>query len=564
MIYINPYLLLGFNNNFESISELEIKKAKRRIFSEIELSDEQSYNYQGLHLNKGDVVKIIEELEYPVKKIFHLQLTNDKKLLNFLSNGNIEFFTNYVGQKTYANKNFIEFISPYFSYQYDFIFKAALLKKEINILRPLLSVSPLVTKNYYEKCFENTYKNVEQIKDDLSKVADEIKIKKEDYINKSVKIKKGILDKIDCHILNLLPEYFQDLNTKIAAQLNRLSVVVNDELSDYELALYISELAIKLKSDSSINELIVQNILVYKRNLEFQKVPLENILKELRDINSRIRQFGKNSIDMLKFQNYVKEILNETNVKSLLNPNLYNLRKGIINQLVIAVDSTPYYYKIKLYKEILNSNILDDRTETEILNEIQKEKRKHKIRIYTVYAAIISFIVFLFVLPSKGNNNISNKPTANNDINYSNQSNDNYYENQNRQSPNLEPAESKTSLQKKDLNDNDHISVLFEIIQNEKSKLKQMEQDIRKIDDKLDILKYDINNLKQKLKNFDIAISQGKDVDETLYNSIVDKHNELTKTYNKLILERNSSYTEYQNLIDKINKNVKDYNNQIN
>ena len=56
MQYINPIEILQLSNLADSslIDSDTIKKAKRRLFADIDLSDDGHYNYVGLQLSKGD------------------------------------------------------------------------------------------------------------------------------------------------------------------------------------------------------------------------------------------------------------------------------------------------------------------------------------------------------------------------------------------------------------------------------------------------------------------------------------------------------------------------------
>ncbi len=559
MIYVNPYLLLKLNNNFENISGIEIKKAKRKLLADIELSDKQLYNYQGVSFNKYEVIKIIDELGDIVRREFHLYIIHDKKLLNFLSKGDLNFFKNYEQRDIYTDNEFIKFISPYFAYQFDISLVNIFRKNEKDLLQILLSVVPHVTKDYYEKCYESTYKYIEQIINELSNLTKEIKSKNE-YKNLKSKIVSIIKGKIDFNTLNLLPQYFQDINSRIVMQLNRMSVVINDNYTDYELALNISEIAYNiLNADTSIKETVLKNLLIYQKNIEDQKVPFENILNSLTDINNRIKQYGKNSIDAFKLQNFIKDILIEENVKLLLNPKLLSLREGIISQLIISINYTPYYYKIQLYKYILNSYLLDEKTEQNIIKIRHNEQRKHKLKIYFVYASIIIFVVYLIINSLYENNTTKNDSIQNSQNNYSTQPNYDYYNNQHE---NIKvPNQNNITSPKTNIYNDNQKSALLSIIQSQKNKLKQMENDIRNMNGKLNIIQSDIIRLKQKLDSYDADILQGKYVNQSVYNSIVNKHNGLAKKYNQILVERNDEYYEYKNLINEVNINVRKYNN---
>jgi hypothetical protein len=82
MQYINPIEILELSNatNTTSIDYEIIKKAKRKLFADIDLSDNGLFEYYGLHLTKGDYDKAIDNLSNNDYKEFYLYLVNNKKL----------------------------------------------------------------------------------------------------------------------------------------------------------------------------------------------------------------------------------------------------------------------------------------------------------------------------------------------------------------------------------------------------------------------------------------------------------------------------------------------------
>ena len=97
MQYINPIEILGLSSvaDTTSIDNEIVKKAKRKLFADIDLSDNGLFEYYGLQLTKGDCEKVIDELTNNDLKEFYLYLSSNKKLNNFLVNGNENVFTNF-------------------------------------------------------------------------------------------------------------------------------------------------------------------------------------------------------------------------------------------------------------------------------------------------------------------------------------------------------------------------------------------------------------------------------------------------------------------------------------
>jgi hypothetical protein len=88
-MYVNPIEILGLSNATDttSIDNEIVKKAKRKLFADIDLSDNGVFEYYGLQLTKGNCEKAIDELTNNDYKEFYLYLANNKPLNEFLASG---------------------------------------------------------------------------------------------------------------------------------------------------------------------------------------------------------------------------------------------------------------------------------------------------------------------------------------------------------------------------------------------------------------------------------------------------------------------------------------------
>ena len=120
-MYVNPIEILGLSNanDTASIDNEIVKKAKRKLFADIDLSDNGVFEYYGLQLTKGTCEKAIDELTNNDFKEFYLYLANNKPLNEFLASGKEVIFKNFKQDSIYKLPEFIKFISPYFAPKFD-------------------------------------------------------------------------------------------------------------------------------------------------------------------------------------------------------------------------------------------------------------------------------------------------------------------------------------------------------------------------------------------------------------------------------------------------------------
>ena len=96
-MYVNPIEILGLSEAIDiaSIDNEIVKKAKRKLFADIDLSDNGDFDYHGLQLSKGNCEKVIDELTNNNFKEFYLYLANNKPLNEFLVNGKETIFKKF-------------------------------------------------------------------------------------------------------------------------------------------------------------------------------------------------------------------------------------------------------------------------------------------------------------------------------------------------------------------------------------------------------------------------------------------------------------------------------------
>jgi hypothetical protein len=117
--YINPIELLSLETATNSgFDNLVIRKAKKHLLADIELSENQTITHNGIELTKSDCIKAIDDLDYKDKIDFHLFIFENSDLNHFLSSGDLNFFRTFKTESIYKLPDFIDFISPYFSIQY--------------------------------------------------------------------------------------------------------------------------------------------------------------------------------------------------------------------------------------------------------------------------------------------------------------------------------------------------------------------------------------------------------------------------------------------------------------
>jgi chromosome segregation ATPase len=97
-------------------------------------------------------------------------------------------------------------------------------------------------------------------------------------------------------------------------------------------------------------------------------------------------------------------------------------------------------------------------------------------------------------------------------------------------------------------------------IETGKASAKALEPEIEKMDSSLESLSSWISRYKQEIDGYERQTRLGLNVDRSLYQQALDKHNALVREHNALLLEREARYAEYSREIDSVNDMVRRFN----
>ena len=270
-IYINPIELLNLDTNSPNgLDGSSIRKAKKSLLAEIELSDTDNIIYNSIELTKSDCIKAIDDLDHKDKRDFHLHIFNNSDLSHYLTSGDLNFFKTFKTESIYKLQDFIDFISPYFSSQYAKVLSSNFKANNFNNVKAILLVKPIVNDVFFEDCYKTTYVILKEIENDILKLTKEIEIKNSEHFkNGFCELPKLINQIVNVDLINLLPSYFQSMRNQLAQSVRNLARDLNnDPYNKYKPAFEIIEIANTLLTDGLVKQTITKGYYTIKKNYE--------------------------------------------------------------------------------------------------------------------------------------------------------------------------------------------------------------------------------------------------------------------------------------------------------
>ncbi|MBO0360869.1 hypothetical protein J0X19_23115 [Hymenobacter sp. BT186] len=310
MDFINPVevLSLGTGNN-AAIDTSALKKAKRRVQAEIELSDDGHLDYRGRKITLSDCEPFFKEIEQNNLFTFYCFLAETQDLNDFLATGSPRIFSSFRQESIYKDTDFVSFISPYFAAQYDKALLRAFADKNAEEVAAVASLTPLVSLSYLDACYKSVFFQLKNHTTQLEEAT--MKLKADVYAPASAPIAALLANsqaEFSPVLVNKLPGYFQNSLNTLAQALRNLGVHLFNKGDETTTSLQYLELAVAVRADEVVHEDIDK---VYKqitairdKRVEQEKYrPLierfNNVRKSLNDINTKLNTNAGSTTELL-------------------------------------------------------------------------------------------------------------------------------------------------------------------------------------------------------------------------------------------------------------------------
>jgi len=235
--YVSPFEAL----QIESVEELDVKiiqRAKNLLLQEIKLEGKVSW-LDDYPLDRAHALAIVDELDDKAKKRYHWAVFQNKRLLSFLTRGDIRHFLyadDYFPHETLelldSEPDFRGFLSKPFSRQYNLVLTRAIERRLLPVIEVLFDGRRWVKPEDNDICFEGAFKRIGDLVELMrSKAA-------EGCANKiSLQEFEDFLRQHSFpEIFNLLPTTFASAQSKVVAEIRSLAISCFNEHDDADLS----------------------------------------------------------------------------------------------------------------------------------------------------------------------------------------------------------------------------------------------------------------------------------------------------------------------------------------
>jgi len=239
--YFSPFEVLQIEA-VETVEELDVKviqRAKKRLLQEIKLNDGKVSWLADYPLDMSRALARVDELDDKAKKRYHWAVFQNKRLLGFLTQGDIRHFLyadDYFPHETLElldeEPEFRAFLSKPFARQYNLVLTRAIERRLLPVVEVLFDGRRWVEPADEDICFEGAFKRIGDLVELMRSKAAEGRARKVSL--------QEIEDFLRQHsfpeLFNLLPTAFASAQGKVVAEIRSLAISCFNEHDDADLS----------------------------------------------------------------------------------------------------------------------------------------------------------------------------------------------------------------------------------------------------------------------------------------------------------------------------------------
>jgi tetratricopeptide (TPR) repeat protein len=276
--YINPLELINYLDDMTSVDDIDVKKVQRLrklLVSEIELEDGLVEWMDHLTIDKSRAISIINELNNKKKAEYHLQIFNNKPLLNFLSKGEHKHFlvdqiwspTKTIKYLEESENGFREWLTDIFVRQFSAVLVRTIQAENLPVLEVLLDGRRWLKSSKQDNCFKEARKKIDILLEPLKELKEDVELKAPSVTFIKDTLEQGSLLKM----MNLFPNYFDEQRNKLVELILDVAVDAYNNHGNAELSIDILKIMDLFLFKSEKSNQLIQDAYIQVGNIIHQE-----------------------------------------------------------------------------------------------------------------------------------------------------------------------------------------------------------------------------------------------------------------------------------------------------
>ena len=251
--YLNPVELLDLADR-PNLSAADIRKAKKRFLTEMELDGREDFHFHGQLFTRNDLDRVSQEVENDGILVAYAAAAKAKGLSAFLTSGQTE--PEFDHQQLF-DPRLAPVLKNYFGPAYNQAFGRAVAARNLRAVRTMTGWRPEAAGVAPSELYHDAYRGLNARVDDLITTVEAYLTDPRSPAGRELKGMKAFADNFPQALIAALPPYFGDLTNKLAERLTPYIIRLNNERNNPRMALALTKSILRLEhlSDERREEL---------------------------------------------------------------------------------------------------------------------------------------------------------------------------------------------------------------------------------------------------------------------------------------------------------------------
>jgi hypothetical protein len=245
--YLSPYRIFELSPD---ASALQIEHQRGRLLVQLMNHTAQEEVYLNGHkMTKDRALGLLGELSEETTRAYHLKIYNNKKLLNFLEYGHLNYFRTQQPMGVSKEGGFYQFVAPYFADQYSETLMQAIKTQDTETLRLLSKSSLPIIADFEDQCYRHANRYVQDTINTLKSLQKDAKVNQ-----LSEHQLMAYLPNKTIELYNMLPDYFYVARNLIGNEVYQAALVIAQRFGRSDGATVLLKQGLKLRLDKTVRQ----------------------------------------------------------------------------------------------------------------------------------------------------------------------------------------------------------------------------------------------------------------------------------------------------------------------
>ena len=241
--YLNPVELFDLTDRI-GLKASDLRKAKKRFLTELELDGKEDFEYHGRLFTRNDLDRVSQEAEDDAMLGAYVAAAEAKGLSAFLASGQTK--QDFDGGQLF-NPRLQPILKSYFAPAFNQAFGRAVAGNDQQTVGKMVLWKAESAGISPSELYQNAYRNLDAKIETLAGTVDAYLRDPKSPAAQSLRGMKAFEDNFPKSLVSVLPSYFTDLTNKLADRLTPYIVRLNNERENPRMALALTKSILRLE-----------------------------------------------------------------------------------------------------------------------------------------------------------------------------------------------------------------------------------------------------------------------------------------------------------------------------